>query len=67
MEASLIAHVLAFEDGTMEEGDIPVFFQQLIDSGMAWKLQGFYGRYASELIAMGICDPPQDSAATKNP
>jgi len=30
-------------------------FQALIDSGIVWSLQGFYGREARFLIDMGIC------------
>lgn len=67
MDADLISQVIDFEDGSMDEGDIPEFFQRLIDTGIVWKLQGFYGRYARELIAMGICDAAQDYLATKKP
>ena len=31
-------------------------WQHLIDSGLAWSLQGFFGRYASDLIEQGICE-----------
>lgn len=30
-------------------------WQFLIDSGIAWQLQGFYGRTAARLIEDGIC------------
>lgn len=29
--------------------------QGMIDSGLAWKLQGFWGRLASAAIKEGIC------------
>ena len=30
-------------------------WQHLIDSGLAWKLQGFFGRTAQTLIEQGFC------------
>ena len=43
-----------------EQGEMPVeeafdFFQDLIDSGLAWQLQGSYGRTAEILISEGYC------------
>ena len=33
-------------------------WQTLIDSGLAWRLQGWFGRTAQRLIDDGICSPP---------
>lgn len=39
-------------------------WQFLIDSGLAWKLQGWFGRTAHQLIDEGICSAPRASAVT---
>lgn len=33
-------------------------WQQLIDSGLAWSLQGWFGRRAMQMIEEGHCKPP---------
>ena len=33
-------------------------WQTLIDSGLAWQLQGWFGRTAKSLIEQGICNAP---------
>lgn len=40
------------EDHTEEE--VLAAWQYLVDTGMAWKLQGFYGRTAAALIEAGL-------------
>lgn len=51
--------MIAYEDGTLgEEGTIKLF-QHLIDTGLAWQLQGHYGRTAMRLIESGECHPAQ--------
>lgn len=32
-------------------------WQLLIDTGTCWKLQGFFGRTATQLIEAGYCTP----------
>ena len=34
-------------------------WQHLIDTGLAWSLQGWFGRTAEDLIANGVCEPPE--------
>ena len=41
-------------DPASEEEQIEAW-QHLIDSGLAWSLQGWFGRNASNLIEQGIC------------
>lgn len=50
----------AYESGQMTEDEIVEFFQQLIDNGMAWTLQGHYGRTAAYLIEQGLCKTSED-------
>ena len=47
------ADIIAYEEGTIPEDRIIQMFQDLVDSGAAWKLQGHYGRTAIQLIAGG--------------
>ncbi|MEI6297667.1 MAG: hypothetical protein WCO84_08605 [bacterium] len=51
----IIDDILRYEDGDMSPEELIQFFQGLIDSGLAWKLQGFYGRQAEALIEAGHC------------
>ena len=43
----------------VEEPDYPEQYieawQHLIDTGLVWKLQGYFGRTAQTLISEGIC------------
>ena len=41
-------------ENATEEEQIEAW-QYLIDTGMCWKLQGWYGRTAKRLIEAGIC------------
>lgn len=52
-----IDRIMAYESGTLSEGEIIELFQELIDTGQAWTLQGSYGRNAAALIEAGICAP----------
>ncbi|HEC60750.1 hypothetical protein LCGC14_0460880 [marine sediment metagenome] len=55
----LIDSVIDYEMGEMPADKVTPFFQQLIDSGLAWSLQGFYGRHARSLIDSGLCHMDQ--------
>ena len=48
--------IMAFEQGDLDEEGVIELFQELIDSGLAWQLQGSYGRMARNLIEAGYCE-----------
>lgn len=54
-ELNYLDRLIAYERGQLNEEETIELFQALIDNGMAWKLQGFYGRTAMELIYAGLC------------
>lgn len=53
-----LAKIVAYESGDLDEDEVIDLFQYLIDSGLAWTLQGHYGRTAVGLIEAGLCKPP---------
>jgi len=53
---STLDFIMDYEGGEpMTEEETVAGFQSLIDSGLAWKLQGSYGRTATQLIEGGFC------------
>jgi hypothetical protein len=51
----MINQIIAYEQGELDEEGIIDMFQQLINSGLAWEMQGSYGRTAKALIDAGYC------------
>ena len=45
--------IIAYETGELSDEAIILLFQHLVDSGLAWSLQGSYGRMATALIEAG--------------
>ncbi len=48
-------------DVDADEETVIEAWQSLIDSGVAWNLQGFYGRTATALIESGTCRPAEQT------
>jgi hypothetical protein len=46
--------IMKYEGGEMSDEETVEFFQELVDSGLAWQLQGHYGRTAASLIKQGL-------------
>lgn len=49
--------IIEYEMGSMDEDATIELFQYLVDTGMAWTLQGYYGRMAKTLIDQGLVKP----------
>lgn len=49
-----VSDIVKWEETGMTPKEEAKFFQKLVDSGQVWKMQGSYGRRASELIEAGI-------------
>ena len=56
MIENLTENIIAFEDGELSETKSIELFSHLIETGLAWSLQGFYGRTARDLIDAGYLD-----------
>jgi hypothetical protein len=46
----IVDYIMDYESGNMSDLDILRMFSELIKNGMAWSLQGHYGRTANSLI-----------------
>lgn len=51
---NVLSNIIAYEQGDLDESETVRLFQHLVDTGMAWKLQGSYGRTAVDLIEAGL-------------
>ena len=47
--------ITSYEMGELDPNETVELFQELIDSGLAWNLQGHYSRTAYALIEAELC------------
>jgi hypothetical protein len=57
MSGDIVGRMVAFENGELSNDEALDLFGELIKTGMAWQLQGSYGRTAGDLIERGIITP----------
>lgn len=49
-----VEQIIEFEEGCLTEEETVALFQNLLDTGVLYSLQGFYQRTASRLIDAGL-------------
>ncbi len=50
----MIDKIIAYENDDLNTREFLALFQELVNTGQAWSLQGHYGRTAKSLIDKGL-------------
>lgn len=53
----VVDEIIRYEAGELEMDEVIALFDHLVQTGMAWELQGSYGRTATDLINAGLIAP----------
>ena len=59
----LVDQLIAYEEGQLTEDEEIAFFEQLVETGPCWQLQGHYQRVAATLIEAGLIASPVHTEA----
>lgn len=57
-DTGLLDQMIAWEEGEITYEGMIALFQELVNSGLAWQLQGMYGRQASAMLDAGVITSP---------
>lgn len=55
-ELNILGLIMSYEQGILCNDEIVYLFQQLIDSGLLWDLEGHYLRTAKYLLENGLIE-----------
>ncbi len=58
MDSDMALRLMDYELGDLDYEETLELFTELIATGLAWRLQGHYGRRAMEFIDSGEIDAP---------
>ena len=59
----LVDQLIAYEEGQLTEDQEIALFEQLVETGMCWQLQGHYQRVAATLMEAGLISSPVHTRA----
>ncbi len=62
----ILPDLIRWENSDLNQTETVELFQSLIDSGLAWELQGHYGRTAKRFIDAGLCHFPGKTPGLKS-